>query len=108
MAQTVSESKETRIHFDLQSADGTATVDRYITVPGQQMDVEGDWLTNFYAFREFILDNANGLKQFVQPSTWRDSTGSGVDPEDASDPYTTTDVRLELYSVNRIVVDGNP
>lgn len=95
MEPTVVSTTEIRVYFTLQNADGTATATRYLAIPGEpSVDTRG----NAQYFKQYILQNMN---QFVQPSTWRDSTGSSIDAEDATAPWTTTDVAVEVYSVTK-------
>lgn len=101
MATTTATTHETRIYFTLQSASSVVT--RYITLPGMPSGTDYTTVTaNFKKFRTFVLSELN---TFIQPSNWRDDTGS-TDASDDQEPYTTTDVQLEFYSVEKVRYDG--
>lgn len=109
---TTSTVQETRIYFFLQNSAGTETTSRYITLPGQftQGSSEADTIVRrFKAFRNAILNRdgvTTDLKKFIQPSSWRDSTGSSVSAQDATEPWETVDINLELYTVTKHTYDG--
>lgn len=99
MAATFTETAETRLYFNFMRGDETAS--RYLSIPGMPIETTSTVLQNFYKFRTYVLANMN---QFVQPATWRDSTGSSS--EDVETPWTTSDVQLEFYKVSRTRYDG--
>ena len=101
MAMTYTETAETRFIFQLQSDDGTGTVftTRTIAVPGQPTESTQTAFLN--EVRLWRADMINGLlASFIQPTTWRDNTGSSEsDPPVA--PYKTVGLEVELYTVQR-------
>lgn len=99
MAVTISESNETRLIFTLRNGDDVK--ERTIALPGIPTDIN-EAQTNYMYFRDYILES---MPQFVQPSTWRDDTGSTSG--ETAEPYTTSDVQLEIYEVTKTRYDAN-
>lgn len=95
MAATTTNTNEIRVYFLLKNSDDTDTTERYLTLPGIPGE---DFPEAMEAFRTNVLTNMN---QFVQPSTWRDSTGSSIDPAETTAPWTTVDVQFEYYRVTK-------
>lgn len=109
MAETYTESNETRLYFDF--ARGNETKTRFISLPGVPAE-DGERRTtvinNFKTFRTQLLDvegALNPLQNFVQPSDWRDNTGSS-EASDNPQEWATTDVQLEFYVVQKTRFDG--
>lgn len=112
MAQTYTESNETRLYFDF--ARGGETKTRYIAIPGVPAEDSARRTTvinNFRTFRTQLMDDGDdsslgsALENFVQPADWRDETGASAEAE--STPWKTTDVQLEFYVVQKTRFDGN-
>lgn len=110
MAETYTESNETRLYFDF--ARGNETKTRFISLPGVPAE-DGERRTtvisNFRTFRTQLLNLESGqqpLTNFVQPSDWRDNTGSS-EGSDNPQEWATTDVQLEFYVVQKTRFDGN-
>lgn len=110
MAQTYTESNETRLYFDF--ARGNETKTRYISLPGVPEEGSARRTTvinNFNTFRTQLMDNGdatNGeIENFVQPTDWRDADGSSSIGDD-DNPWTTTNVQLEFYVVQKTRYDG--
>lgn len=108
MAQTYTEQSETRLYFDFER-DGE-TKSRYIALPGvpaENSERRTTVINNFNTFRTQLIDNGDGsvgiLENFVQPADWRDSTGSSGGTDN---PWTTKDVQLEFYVVQKTRFDG--
>lgn len=102
---TYSDQRETRLIFVLTRDEETTT--RTISIPGAiaEEDTQTAVLNAFKSFRTGVLTERTqdsvynpDLRQFVQPSNWRDDTGSS---EVDSDPWTTTDIELEFYKVTK-------
>lgn len=101
MAMTYNETAETRFIFQLQSDNGTGTVftTRTIAVPGQPPEsAQTAFLAAVRNWRTELLDNV--MNTFVQPTTWRDNTGSSESDPPVS-PYKTVGLEVELYTVQR-------
>lgn len=102
---TQSNTQETRLIFKLRDADGN-TKERTIAIPGKVAtpSTQAAVLTAYGAFREHILRETPeqddfDFRQFVQPSNWRDETGSNTTTDLAT--YTTEDVEIEFYTVEK-------
>lgn len=109
MAQTYTETSETRLYFEFTRNGETKT--RYIAIPGAPADDDERRTTiisNFNTFRTQLMHNEDAgigiLEDFVQPADWRDSTGSSESGD--GDPWTTTDVQMEFYVVQKTRFDG--
>lgn len=109
MATTYTESNETRLYFSFARNGETKT--RYIAIPGVPAEDSArrtTVLSNFRTFRSQLIDNDDGtigvLENFVQPADWRDNTGSSA--SDDGSAWTTTDVQLEFYTVQKTRYDG--
>lgn len=101
MAMTYTETAETRFIFNLQSDNGTGTAftTRTIAVPGQPPErAQTDFLAALRTWRTELLGNS--LNTFIQPSNWRDNTGSS-ESEPPVAPYKTVGLEVELYTVQR-------
>lgn len=101
MAMTYTETAETRFIFQLQSDNGTGTVftTRTIAVPGQPP--ESAQTAFLAAVRTWRLELINDLMNtFVQPTNWRDNTGSS-ESEPPVTPYKTVGLEVELYTIQR-------
>lgn len=102
MAMTYTETAETRFIFQLQSDNGTGTnfTTRSIAVPGQPPEsAQTAFLAAVRTWRTELLAT-EWLSVFVQPTTWRDNTGSSEsDPPVA--PYKTVGLEVELYTIQR-------
>lgn len=110
MATTYTESNETRLYFDF--ARGTSTATRYIAIPGipaEDSERRTTVINNFRTLRSQLIDSDDGtvgiLENFVQPANWRDATGSST-PNPDEEVWTTTDVQLEFYVVQKTRYDG--
>lgn len=109
MAQTYTESNETRLYFDFTRGNETKT--RYISLPGvpaEDSPRRTTVINNFRTFRTQLMDdgddqNSGFLENFVQPADWRDMTGSS---EGESTPWKTTNVEMEFYVVQKTRFDG--
>lgn len=110
MAETYTESNETRLYFDFTRGNETKT--RFISLPGVPAE-DGERRTtvinNFRTFRTQLMNSDDGstglLENFVQPSDWRDATGSSASTD--TEEWKTTDVQLEFYVVQKTRFDGN-
>lgn len=106
MATTYDNSAETRLIFKLERGEDRTT--RTISIPGAIANESNlsAVLTAWRSFRNSILNGssttkfANYLTQFVQPTQWRDITGSTLSTED-DPPWTTYDVEIEFYTVEK-------
>lgn len=100
MTQLTSTSAETRVIFDLVDGDGNKK-SRTIALPGQlNATAFATAAGNFY---EFVTGGDYNVDKFVQPTDWRDTTGSSSTEDE--EPWTTTNVRFELYTVTRTEYD---
>lgn len=102
MAMTYNETAETRFIFQLQSDNGTGTVftTRTITVPGQPPEsAQTAFLAAVRTWRTGVL-GSSALNVFVQPTTWRDNTGSSESAQPVTQ-YKTVGLEVELYTVQR-------
>ena len=111
MAETYTESNETRLYFDF--ARGNETKTRYISLPGvpaEESERRTTVINNFRTFRTQLMYNDEPgtgiLEDFVQPSDWRDATGSSAAGTDDGNPWITTNVQLEFYVVQKTRFDG--
>lgn len=110
MATTYTETNETRLYFTFARNGETKT--RYIALPGVP-DPEGERRTtvinNFNTFRTQVMDDgeatAGSIENFIQPADWRDASGSSDVTVD-DQPWTTTNVELEFYVVQKTRFDG--
>lgn len=110
MAETYTESNETRLYFDFARNGDTKT--RYIALPGvpaEDSERRTTVINNFRTLRAQLMHNEEAgvgiLEDFVQPADWRDNTGSSEAGD--GDPWQTTDVQLEFYVVQKTRYDGN-
>ena len=104
MAMTYNETAETRFIFHLQSDNGTGTVftTRTIAVPGQPTEsAQTAFLNEVRLWRTDLIGTySDSLALFIQPTNWRDNTGSSEsDPPVA--PYKTVGLEVELYTIQR-------
>lgn len=106
MAMTYGETKETRIIFQLQSDNGTGQEfkTRTIAVPGQPTEsTQTAFLAAVRAWRAEIVGGSHSTSAitgvFIQPSGWRDDTGSTSTTD--VPPYKTVGLEVELYTVQR-------
>lgn len=102
---TATNTNETRLIFKLRDADGNAK-ERTIAIPGKVATPENlsNVLVAYGKFRNHVLNSTittgdYDLRQFVQPSNWRDETGSTTTTDLAI--YTTEDVEIEFYTVEK-------
>lgn len=105
MAMTYSETNETRFIFQLQSENGTGTdfKTRTLTVPGQPTEsTQSAFLTAVRDWRSDLLTHSTAALTgvFLQPTGWRDDTGS-TESETDTPPYKTVGLEVELYTVQR-------
>lgn len=101
MAMTYVETAETRFIFQLQSDNGTGTIftTRTIAVPGQPPEsAQTAFLAAVRQWRTELLDDV--MNTFIQPTTWRDNTGSSEAAPPVT-PYKTVGLEVELYTVQR-------
>lgn len=105
---TATETRETNAVFSLQSENGTgsAITTRRLSLPGAPSndDQQGELLAAFASFRQMVL---NEQPTFIQPSSWRDSTGSDTEESDSAEPYRTINVGLETVITNKTTWDGS-
>jgi len=103
MAMTYTETAETRFIFQLQSDNGTGTTftTRSIAVPGQPPEsAQTAFLAAVRTWRSELVSPEWWLCDFIQPTNWRDNTGSGASNPPVS-PYKTVGLEVELYTVQR-------
>lgn len=91
------ETNETRLIFNLSRDDETK--ERTIAIPGVPDPNTGytDMLAAFSAFAATMTSQTKN--QFVQPANWRDNTGSTASTTE--DPWTTTGLSIEFYTVQK-------
>lgn len=110
MATTYTEQSETRLYFDF--ARGNETASRYLSLPGipeEDSEERTTIINNFQTFRTQVMPGSISgigvIEDFVQPANWRDLTGSGGSGVD-EEQWTTTDVQLEFYTVQKTRITG--
>lgn len=102
MAMTYQETQETRFIFQLQSENGTGTElkERTITVPGQPTEsTQAAFLAAVKVWRNELINSGTYSPTFIQPTNWRDNTGSSSSTTE--DPYRTVGLEVELYTVQK-------
>lgn len=106
---TAETTQETRLIFYLERNDGNERTTRTITIPGAVPNEQTQTavLTAWQNFRNSILTGAIGggtyanyLTTFIQPTAWRDDTGSTITDTD-QEPWTAYDVGIESYVVEK-------
>lgn len=102
------ETRETNAVFTLQSENGTGSsiTTRRLSLPTAPSTgaEQSALLQAFPKFRRMVLDT---MPTFIQPSSWRDSTGSDVESSDSTAPYRTIEVGLETVVTNKRAWDGS-
>lgn len=105
---TYTQTRETNAVFTLQSERGTgsAITTRRLTLPTapSNEDEQATLLSKFGDFRTMVLKQ---LPEFVQPASWRDSTGSDIDEDQSAEPYRTINIGLETVITDKTTWDGS-
>lgn len=94
------DTDEARLVFHLVDEGGTARTTRTIALPQYPgSDQIEDALDAYATFAAKYTSSVNDKNILVQPSGWRDDTGSTLG--DVEDPWTTESIDFEIYQTQK-------
>lgn len=109
MAATQTTTAETRVIFTLARGDERTT--RSVALPGKPTTQEEITriVSAFGKFKQRYMNarivegDQRAPYDYFQPTSWRDAAGSS---STVDEPWTTTNMEMEFYTVERVRYDG--